>query len=169
MITERIMPIAMFLFFIMIGINGFIAVSGGLYTGQFDNDGHPVTLNTIIGGNIMPLSSDLNGQAGSIIYNPSGQDQATTTTSAGFSLWDLTPVWNGVVGAVSKLMGVENVYLMNNAINGIEIYMDAYILWFPGFTAIFLAIKYLCLGIKMLAIGYAGTIAVRAIVGRGIF
>ena len=163
MITERVMPIAMFLFFIMIGINGFIIVAGGL------QDTTGTSLSSIMGGGISQLGSDLNGQAGSITYNPSGEAQATTSTSAGFNIWDITTYWGGATDTVSNLIGIKNVYLINNAIFGIEQYMDVYILLFPGFEAIFLSIKFFVLGIKLLVASYAGTILVRAIVGRGVF
>jgi len=163
MITERVMPIAMFLFFIMIGINGFIIVAGGLE----DTTGTP--LSTLMGGGITQLGSDLNQQAGSINYNPSASNQATPNSTAGFNIFDMSTWWGGVGDTVNNLIGVNNVYLINNAIFGVEQYMDVYIKLFPAFAAIFLSIKFFVLGIKILVMGYAGSLIVRAIVGRGVF
>ena len=163
MITERIMPIAMFLFFIMIGINGFIIVAGSLESAN----GTPI--NSIIGEGSSQLGSDINATSASLTYSPSGTGQATTSTSAGFSIFNVTTWWGGVADVVSNLIGVKNVYLINNAIFGIEQYMDVYIKLFPDFDAIFLSIKYFVFGIKLLVFGYAGSILVRYVVGRGIF
>lgn len=165
MITERIMPIAMFLFLITIGINGFIVVSGQLPIGE----GH--TLSEYIGDGTNQLGSDLNGLASSIDYAPSQPDDATVNADAGFSLFTMAGnIWNGVTstvsGAVSNLIGIQNLNLLENMLVGIEKYMDLYIAWFPNFAAIFLSIKYLALGVKVLVIGYAGSVLVRTIVGR---
>lgn len=163
MITERVMPIAMFLFFVMIGINGFITVAGGL------QDTQGVALAGQLTPNIKQLGSDLNATSSSITYNPSGLDQATTTTSAGFSIFDVTTWWGGVADTVSNLIGVKNAYLINNALFGIEQYMGKYIQLFPDFTPIFSAIIFFATAIKILVFGYAGSILVRYIVGRGLF
>lgn len=163
MITERVMPIAMFLFFLMIGINGFIVVAGGL------EDANGSKISNIIGGNIAPLSSDLNSTTGSIVYNPSGTDQATTSTSAGFNIWDVTTYWNGIADTATNVIGVKNVGLINNALFGIEQYMNKYSALFPDFAAIFGAVVFFTLSIKLLVFTYAGSILVRLITGRGIY
>jgi hypothetical protein len=181
MITERVMPIAMFLLLIMIGINGFIVVAGGLGTGEvdalnnpvLDAQGNVIKLNTRIGGNIDSLSGDINKTVSSITYSPTGQANASTTTSSAFSIFT-AEFWIGgakklISGVGESLIGVNGMNMMDNAINGIEIYMDQYIKWFPDFAAIFLAIKYLCLTIKGIALIYVGSIAVRLITGRGVF
>jgi hypothetical protein len=59
--------------------------------------------------------------------------------------------------------------LINNAINGLEQYMVFYAKTFPAFSPIFYAIIFFSMAIKILVFGYAGSILVRAIVGRGIF
>jgi len=163
MITERIMPIAMFLFFVMIGINGFIVVAGNLESAN----GTPI--NSIMGKGINQLSTDIDGTVSSVTYFPSGTDQTTTSTSAGFSIFKVDTWWGGLKKTGSDLIGVNNVNLINNVLFGIEQYMDVYIKLFPDFTAIFLSIKFFVLGIKGIMVGYVGTIIVRQLVGRGIF
>lgn len=161
MITERVMPIAMFLFFLMIGINGFIAVAGQMSIGN----GH--VLSQYIGTDQNKLSSDLNTYASSITYQPSQFNGATDNADSGFWLFTIAAsVVNGIGQGVSNFIGIQNLSLVENMLFGIEIYMNLFASWFPQFAAIFLSIQVFTLGIKILVFGYAGSIFVRTIVGR---
>ncbi len=164
MITERIMPIAMFLLFLMIGINGFIVVAGDLQ----DTNGLPISQSFNL-NKINQLSDDIKNSSENIEYNPSGTDQPTSNTSAGFSIFDVTTWWGGVTNAVSNIIGIKGVYMINNAIFGIENYMTIFSNLFPSFSPIFFSITVLCYAIKFVVLAYAGSILVRYVVGRGIF
>lgn len=165
MITERVMPIAMFMFFLMIGINGFITVAGQMNIGG----GH--TLSEYIGSGRNELGSDLNSISTGINYSPSQPDSATDNADAGFNLFTIPGnIWNGitssVTGVVENLVGVKGLNLIENMLVGLEQVMDLFSLWFPPFAAIFFAIKVFAFSVKIIMIGYAGSVLVRTIVGR---
>jgi len=165
MITERVMPIAMFLFFIMIGINGFIAVSGQLSVGNGQ------TLDQFTTQSSDELGSDMNSLSKSIAYSPSSPDSASDNADAGFSLFTIAGnIWNGVVSGATNLVentiGVKNLNLLENMLVGIEKYMAMYSEWFPEFAAIFNSIIFFAFAIKIVVIGYAGSVLVRTLVGR---
>jgi len=162
MITEKIMPIAMFLFFIMIGVNAFIISVGEL------QDGTGQALNKQIGTGTTQLGSDIKNQADNTEPGSPAGSTPTNSTDTGFFTFITQPFWDNVVQPVSNFIGIDNVNLIDNAVNGLDKIMYKYIDWFPFLAPIFYAVIFFAAGIKILVFGYAGTILVRAIVGRNI-
>lgn len=160
MITEKVMPIAMFLLLIMIGINAFIVTIGTLE----DNSGNP--LSDQIGSGSNQLGSDLKQTGQNVTVNTSATSSPTSGTDTGFNIFNYIPFWNEVSGAVSTAIGIDNVKMFDNALFGLEKLMDKFIEWFSFLSPIFLAIKYFAYAVKILVVGYAGTVLARAVVGR---
>lgn len=164
MITERVMPIAMFLFFIMIGMNGFIAVSSNMV----DQDGTTIYEHTKVG--------DQNGLGQEIkIYEGSITDANVVTNTTdpnadfAFDIWQVAEkITNGIASTVKTAVGVKGIEFADNMVNGTEKYMDYFAGEFPQFDAIFLSLKYLVIMVKLLVVFFAGSVLVRAIMGRRI-
>ena len=166
MITERVMPIAMILLFILIGINGFITATGQLPT----STGY---LSDSLGGNIKQLSSDIQGNAGEIELNETATSNPTSGTDTGFDLFKMVSSWwdgavQAVTGTVQSLLGIAGLNLLENMLFGLEKYMDFFSTNFSLFSPIFNAVKYFAYGIKLLVFFYASSVLVRGIVGRQI-
>lgn len=169
MITDRVMPIAMFLFFLTIGMNGFIVVSGQLLTTTVSpNDGHILTVAEVTNlrdQNI--LGTDMSLIEGSITDSNVISDQTTANADYSLSIWKIPEIiWNGIQGIGETLIGVKGVELVDNMLWGTDKYLMYFAAEFDGFSGIFYAIEYLLMAVKILVVAYAGSILVRAIVGR---
>lgn len=171
MITDRIMPIAMFLFFLTIGMNGFIVVSGQMLGTQVSpSDGHILTIAEITNlrdQNV--LGKDMNLINNNITDANVISDQTTANADYGMQIWALPAViWNGITGVGETLLGVKGVEMVDNMLFGTDKYLMYFASEFDGFEGIFYALEYLLMAVKILVVAYAGSILVRAIVGRRI-
>lgn len=147
--NDKILTIGMFLFFILIGINGFLLMGANLY----DQSGNNLTL--FYGMTDSGLSGDI---ADKEINVSATLDSSSTTpsTTQGF-----TPVQINQDPA-----GLNIISQMTIMVAGTQLIMLRFSEMFPIISPITNAIVFLVTAIQLLVVGYLGSVLVRSIFGR---
>lgn len=147
--NDKIMSIGMFLFFILIGINGFLLMGANLYDSEGNN------LDLFYGMTSSGLSGNI---ADKDIGVSATLDSSSTTpsTTQGF-----TPV-----KIDDQPAGLDLLSQMTIMVAGTQLIMLKFSELFPIISPITNAIVFLVTAIQLLVVGYLGSMLVRSIFGR---
>jgi hypothetical protein len=147
--NDKIMTMGIFVFFIMIGINGFLLMAANLY----DQDGN--TLDLFYGLTSSGLSGNIEDKT-IAVSTELNSSSTTPSTSQGF-----TPIT--IDDNPSGLNVLSQMAIM---VAGVQLIMLKFSELFPIIAPITTAIVFFITAIQLLVAGYVGSILVRAIFGR---
>lgn len=147
--NEKIMNIGFFIFFIMIGINGFIVMTGTLV----DTEGNLMTQKTGWSG-ITALGSDINASANTIDFDPDAGAGAEATDDS------LPPFQIN-----EKPAGLTAYDAVTAGLIGTQIYLVRFSELFPFLEPLIYAVIFFVTAIQLLVVAYLGSITLRTIFG----
>jgi hypothetical protein len=148
--NEKIMNMGFFIFFIMIGINGFIVMTGTL----IDTNGTPMSEITGLTG-VNALGSDINTSASTINLDPSaGAGSTTTETLPPFEINEKPAGLNASDAIVAGVAGTQ-IFLLRFSEPDM----------FPFLEPILYAVVFFVTAIQLLIVAYLGSIVLRTIFG----
>lgn len=152
--NEKIMNIGFFIFFIMIGINGFIVTMGTLV----DTNGTPMSEITGLNG-INALGSDINSSANNVTTNvTTGSSPTVSGDQEGFTPFNINnePAGLNALDAVTAGVLGTQIFLLRFSEPDM----------FPFLAPILYAVVFFVTAVQLLIIAYLGSVLVRAIFGR---
>ena len=147
--NDKIMTMGMFIFFVLIGVNGFLLMGANL----LDSEGN--TLNLFYGLGNNSLSSQISDKD---IEVGADLDSSSTLPSTSQGFIPVTIDGNPA--------GLDIISQMAIMVAGTQLIMLRFSELFPIISPIILSIVYLITAIQLLVVAYVGSILARSIFGR---